>query len=336
MAPIERFSQFRWLYNLICVAALIGAGFVFVSGLAGHDATSATWMAVAGGFAIFVFAIFLVVILLLTKLASTQARQLAEMRDLNELVAKQATKLESISDNTKLSDAAKSLANRENELETLRSAIRASIREQKWEAALGFVGEVEQRFGYKQEADTLREELDDARSAAIQAKLAKALEMIEKHLDEHDWVRAQGEIDRLSRALPGETKVTSLQDRLQSLKESHKVELKREWEEAVRRSDTDHAIDVLKELDQYLSPAEAQEVRNTARDVFKDKLLQVGVQFRFAVNERRWRDALNVGLELVRDFPNARMASEVREALDTLRERASQVASEQAEEVAKP
>jgi hypothetical protein len=58
--------------------------------------------------------------------------------------------------------------------------------------------------------------------------------------------------------------------------------------------------------------------------VFKEKLLQLGVQFRFAVNEKRWQDALSVGLELVGSFPNARMANEVREALDVIRQRVSQ------------
>jgi len=37
-----------------------------------------------------------------------------------------------------------------------------------------------------------------------------------------------------------------------------------------------------------------------------------------------WQDALGIGLELIREFPNARMANEVREALDTLRERRRQ------------
>ena len=112
-----------------------------------------------------------------------------------------------------------------------------------------------------------------------------------------------------------------------TLKEQHKQELRAAWDLAVRRSDTDHAIEVLKELDQYLSPAEAKALQNTARDVFKEKLLQVGVQFRFAVKEKRWQDALDTGLELIRDFPNARMANEVRDALDTLRERSRQVAA---------
>ena len=146
--------------------------------------------------------------------------------------------------------------------------------------------------------------------------------MVESHLQSHEWDRAQTGIDRLLQALPDSPQVLALQNHMQDLKDQHKQELRLAWDEAVRRSDTDRAIDVLKALDPYISSSEVQELQGSARNVFKEKLLQLGVQFRFAVKERRWSDALEVGLELVRDFPNARMANEVRESLDTLRERA--------------
>jgi hypothetical protein len=200
------------------------------------------------------------------------------------------------------------------------------IRVERWDAALALIDEMERRFGYHEEADRIREELDDARNDKIQTRLFEAVEMIESHLQSREWDRAQHEIDRLITALPNEPRVLALSDRLHSAREIHKQELKASWEDAVRRSDTDHAIDVLRALDQYLSPAEAQALQASARNVFKEKLLQLGIQFRFAAKERRWQDALDIGLDLIRDFPNARMANEVRELLDTLRERARQVA----------
>jgi len=185
---------------------------------------------------------------------------------------------------------------------------------------------MERRFGYKDEAECFREELDAARTEAIEGKLREAVEIVESHFRSYDWTRAQGEIDRLRRALPDNPKVLALQDRMKTVREEHKQELLLAWQEAVRRNDTDHAIDVLKELDQYLSRSEGQALQASARDVFKEKLLRLGVQFRFAVQEKRWQDAIDIGLELIREFPNARMAGEVREVLDTLRERARAVA----------
>jgi outer membrane protein assembly factor BamD (BamD/ComL family) len=279
-------------------------------------------MIAAGFFVLVVVLLATTMMPLLLKLESTVARQLTEIRDLHETVARQIEHLATIAENTRISDAAKSLAHRQQEVEALRTAILDEIRSERWDSALYLIDEMERRFGFKQETDRIREELDDARNAAIQDKLDEAITLLERHFQVHAWDMAQEEIDRLVHALPNEVRVIGLQERMRALKEQHKRDLKVAWADAVRRSDTDHAIDVLKELDQYLSAAEAQELQASARDVFKEKLLQLGVQFRFAVKDKRWQDALSIGLELIREFPNARMASEVREALDTLRDRA--------------
>ncbi len=330
MATSEgRFAQLRWLQSVVAIGAIVGAAVLMALGLAGFGSSAGVWMVALGAVILFAAVWLMTIAPLILKMESTIARQLNELKDLNEALPKQIAMLQDIAQNTRISDAAKSLARRDEELDALRTAIREDVRREKWEAALTLIDEMERRFGYKEEADRIREEVDDARNDRIQAKLAEAVEMIESHFSSRQWDRAEGEIDRLVNALPDDPRVASLRERMRSLKEDHKDELKTAWEDAVRRHDTDHAIDILKELDQYLSPAEAQTLQTSARHVFKEKLLQVGIQFRFAVNERRWQDALSTGLELIREFPNARMANEVREALDTLRERARQAAEGQ-------
>ncbi len=319
------FSQVRWLQNVVCVMATVGSVALIGLGLVGYmssGSAASAWMIAAGGFSLFIAIMVMTFAPLALKIESSLARQLTELQDLNEAIAKQGAALELIAENTRISDAAKAIAHRDQELDALRTAIRDDIRHEKWELALNLIDEMEQRFGYKEESDRLQEEVDEARNVAIQSKLQEAIDMIDSHFQSHQWDRAQSEIDRLQRALPDNAKVLTLQDRMKVLQEQHKQELKLAWEEAVRRNDTDLAIDILKELDQYLSPAEAHELKSSARHVFKDKLLQLGVQFRVAVTEKRWSDAVNIGRELIREFPNARMANEVREALDTLRERA--------------
>ena len=334
MAAVSgRFSQLRWLQNLTCVTAIVGSVILIGLGIVKYATSgqiAGVWMIVVGGFVLFIAIMLMTLTPLLLKVESTCARQLSELRDLNEALVRQVGLLESVAENTRISDAAKALAHRDQELDALRTAIRDDVRNEKWELALNLIDEMERRFGYKEEADRLRDEVDEARNTAIQAKLQEAIEMIESHFQSHQWDRAQGEIDRLLNALPDDAMVLGLQDRMKVLMEEHKQELKLAWEEAVRRSDTDLAIDILKELDQYLSPAEAQVLQSSARDVFKEKLLQRGVQFRFAVTEKRWSDALTIGLELIRESPNTRMANEVREVLDTLRERARAAAEPEA------
>lgn len=312
-----RFSQLRGVHNALCAAAAVAGAVMLYFGLSG-----AVSLAAAGALLLFAGLLGLTLMPLLLKIEATTTRQLSELRDIAEAVQREATLLERIAENTRISDAAKSLAHRDQELDALRTVIREDIRKHKWDAALSLIDEIEDRFGYKQEAELLREEVDDARRSAMQAKLTQAIEIIERHFAAHEWARAQREMDRLLHVLPGEAKLIQLQERMKMLREQHKLELKRSWDEAVRRSDTDHAIDVLRELDQYLTPEEGRALQESARHVFKEKLLQYGVQFRFAVTEKRWKDALAIGLDLVREFPNARMANEVREVLDTLRERA--------------
>lgn len=324
--PPGRFSQLRWLQNAACILAMIGAFALFLLGAAGYGSSGTVWMIAAGGFVFFWAVVILTFVPLLLKMESTIYRQHGDIHDLTHAIADQSAKLEAIVENTRISDAAKSLARRDEELDALRGTIRNDIRSERWEAALTLIEEMERRFGYKAEAEEIREEVDAAREERIQVKLTEAIEMIDSHFEAHDWLRAQAEIDRLLHALPDDSRVQSLQDRMRVLQEQHKQELKLAWDDAVRRADTDQAIDVLKELDQYLSPAEAESLQETARTVFKEKLLRLGVQFRFAVTERRWQDALSIGLEIIRDYPNARMASEVRDALDMLRQRAHESA----------
>ncbi len=321
MSSGNRFSQLRMLQTVACVGAvLFGVALVGLA-LMGYADSPKLWMVSAGVFLVFLATVVFILTPLLLKAESTLSRQLTVARDLSEALAAQNAALTEIAGNTRISDVAKSLARRDEELDALRTAIREDLRTENWDAAVYLIDEIERRFGCKEEADKLREELDDARAERIESRLQEAIEIIDGHFHNFEWTRAEVEIERLKSALPDNPRVLGLEDRMRALQGQHKHDLIASWDEAVRKSDTDHAIDILKELDQYLSPAEARTLRDSARDVFKEKLLQLGVQFQFAVRDHRWQDALETGLELIRDFPNARMANEVREVLDTLRDR---------------
>lgn len=322
--PPVRFSSSRWLHALVVIAGIVGGLALILLGVIGVDSPARAMMIVGGGFLLLVSVMLMTLVPLLMRMEATFARQLSELRELRQGLALQTGHLEAIAENTAISDAAKSLTRRQQELDMLTEAIRDDLRNQRWEAAIRLIQELEQRFGAHEQVAAMREEMDAARGDAIRSKLTEAIEVIEVHFKAHDWDRAQAEIDRLKAALPENARVAGLVDRMKILREQHKQELMKAWEEATHRSDTDHAIEILRELDQYLSPAEGHALQNSARHVFKEKLLQLGVQFRFAVNEKRWADALATGLILVRDFPNARMTGEVREALDTLRDHAAQ------------
>ena len=80
---------------------------------------------------------------------------------------------------------------------------------------------------------------------------------------------------------------------------------------------------LMKRLDAYLSPAEAESLQETARSIVKAKLESLKDQFSRAVHESNWHEALRIGDVIIRDFPNTQMAKEVRDNLDALKQRAS-------------
>jgi hypothetical protein len=114
---------------------------------------------------------------------------------------------------------------------------------------------------------------------------------------------------------------------LRERKAFQKSELLAEWDMAVREKDTDRGLEILKELDLYLTPTEALALRESAATVFKTKLHNLGVEFSVAITEQNWVKALQTGRDIVQNFPNSRMASEIRGKMDILQERAKIMAS---------
>ena len=102
----------------------------------------------------------------------------------------------------------------------------------------------------------------------------------------------------------------------------HKRSLLQAYGEAVRKNDVDKSIELLRELDRYLTPQEAAALEESVRGVFKAKLHNLGVQFAISVTDQQWADAVATGEEIIREFPNTRMAQEVREKMGLLRSRA--------------
>ncbi|NOX59203.1 MAG: hypothetical protein GXP29_10145 [Planctomycetes bacterium] len=318
----------------IQAAANIVGGFTIVLGLgavvlgvlqpSGLEAPGLgrAWMVLGGCFGVALGVLMIVLTALQIKIESNSFRLYDQLRDMHELSLKQSGLLARIAENSALSDSAKSLANREEESDRLREAIRIEIRAERWDAANRLVTEMEGRFGFVDEAAILRVEINEACVGTMRKKFDQAAQMVERLFVACDWEKAAGEIDRLHQALPDEPRVTRLREALDERKEARKQQLLGKWQSAVGRNDVDEAIGVLRDLDAYLTRDEARKLEESARGVFKAKLLQLGMQFQFAVSEHRWRDALEVGVQITEEFPNSRMAKEVAEAMDGLRTRA--------------
>lgn len=319
-------GRFTWPRRIavaqLIIFGLVGAGcVVYGFWAAPPDATRLIWFGVGAGL-IVLSVNFFVLAMICLKVEGTTYRMYDTLLETRESVSRLHAPLQSIAEDVQISDAAKSITHREKERTALRAAIHEEIVRGDWEAAYVLIDQMEKRYGYAAEAARFREEVEQTRQHAIAMKIDEAIERIESHCDACDWARARREAERLLRLFPDNERVRALPDEIARRREKRKQALLEAWEDARARNDVDRGIEVLKELDQYLTPEEAVSLRDAARDVFKTKLLNLGVQFGLAVSEKRWRDALEIGLQITEEFPNSRMAAEVNSKLDALRQRA--------------
>ncbi len=246
----------------------------------------------------------------------------SRMERIETLLEDQTESTRQMIDLASLSDQAKSLIYREREAEAFRDRVHEALVRQDYQTAEGLIESIEKKLGYADEAGRLREELENFRKATIEEKVDAAIARVQAIIDTHDWNRAARQAHRLMEMMPDNPKVDALPQRIQNAKTKHKRELLKTYNEAVKKNDVDRGIELLRELDRYLTPQEAAALEESARGVFKARLHNLGVQFALKVTDEQWSDAITVGNEIVREFPNSRMAQEVRGKMDILRQKA--------------
>ncbi len=242
-------------------------------------------------------------------------------------IENQRQQLEAIRESVSLSDAAKQIAYRHKDREALRHAIREDIDKNDYEAAYWLTSEMERRFGSKQESAQFRDIIESSRRKFIETEVREALTHFDLLLKRFDWAACYREMEQLMKMFSFHPDIQRLPERVQNARETHKRALLKEWKDAVSRDDVDRSVELLKQLDQYLTPGEAEGYKEIARDVFKKRLQQLGVQFALHVSDKNWPEAARIGQQIIDEFPNARIAAEVRDRMPIIREKAAQAGS---------
>jgi hypothetical protein len=243
------------------------------------------------------------------------------------LVDEAATSLESLAGVASLSDKAKGIIYHERELEALREAIHHHLMLQDYDAASALITAMDREFGYVEEARRLRDEVTASRKATVDEQVDASLRRFQEILDRHDWTRAAREAQRMMHLMPNNERIAQLPRKVDVARAAYKRQLLQDYGEAIRKNDVDRSIELLRQLDLYLTPSEAVALQESARGVFRAKLQNLQLQFTMSVNDQRWADAVATGEQIVRDYPNSRMAMEVREKMSLLRSRAAAAAS---------
>ena len=244
-----------------------------------------------------------------------------------EVLVRLTETIRTMSEQQALSDDARRVLNRRSERDLLCKAIEEDISAEDWDAASTLVKELAERFGYRAEAEDFRQRIDKARSEFRENRVADLVREVDALIVRAEWDKAALAADRVVRLYPDSPKVDGLRHRVSDARERYKSEIERRFLHAAQADRVDEAMELLKELDQYLTEAEAEPYIEVARGVVGKARENLGVQFKLAVHDKQWRQAAEIGEQIIREFPNSRMAAEVRQIIDSVRDRAAAIAT---------
>jgi outer membrane protein assembly factor BamD (BamD/ComL family) len=239
-----------------------------------------------------------------------------------EMLSRQNNLIIQISQAGRLSDTAKEIVFRDSEQMELAEAALTKLHQHDFDEADSMINVMGEYPKYSELAGRLKRMAEKYRSATEEGRVNQIISYINDLFDQKRWAQAAAQIENLTKMFPYSEKAKTMSIRLRERKDRQKRELLAEWDLAVREKNPDRGLEILKELDTYLTPTEALALQESASTVFKTKLHNLGVEFSVAVAEQNWKKALQTGRDIVQNFPNSRMASEIRGKMDILLERA--------------
>jgi phage terminase small subunit len=275
------------------------------------------WLLLAGAFLIAIIATLSNIIKIFDALQDNTTK----LEIMSEALKKNQSVLAQINQITHISEAARAIVFHDSDRQFLIETVLDKLENQDIEGAYEIIDGLANCRGYEELSEQLRAEAEKHRGATDQERIEQATAAIEKLLESYQWVMANTRIEKLINAYPDSEEAKVMRPRLIEKKGERKRVLLNAWDDAVRRRATDRSLEILKELDLYLTPAEGLALQEAARDVFKDKLHNLGIQFSLAVSGEQWDRAIQVGQEIISDFPNSRMSGEIREKMDVLKQR---------------
>lgn len=248
-----------------------------------------------------------------------------EADKLRSQIVKMTKSIEHLEETMILSDDARRVLNRHKERQLLRRAIEEDIARGEFNAAMVLVNELAQRFGYRVDAEEFREKIDLARTQTEHSRVQAEIASLDALIAEHKWERALHDAARISRLYHDSPLAEGLRHRVESARQRYKDEIERRFLMAAQDDRIEEAMGLIQEMDHLLTEAESDRFKEVARGVIGKARENLGAAFKLAVHDRAWDKAASIGQRIIDEFPNSRMAGEVRELIDTLRERSQSV-----------
>ncbi len=307
---------FPWLFLAAIIVCIAGA---LVSTMSGFEPLMQALFAL--GLILFAAALlsaFFGLLVMSYEMVRSVKENGEKMDNIVEMLNRNRRLLAQVAQGIRLSDAAKEIAFRDTDRMELREAIMGKLHQHDFASTFAMIDDMSRRLEYSKLAEELRVKAEKYKESTEDARIRQAISHIEELFEQRRWAVASGQIEDLIRTFPESNAVKALPQRLQEMKDRRKRDLLAAWDNAVKRQDVDLSLEILKELDLYLTPTEGLALQESASNVYKTKLHNLGVQFSLAVTENQWQVAVETGKQIIREFPNSRMAHEIRGKMDIL------------------
>lgn len=311
-------QRFKWHVVIICVAvAIVFLLTMFTAIFQSTESNLLRQLVLVLGVLVALSAL-LAMLSRLFKILDALRDNSAKLEAVTGALEKIQAGLTQINHSTRVSETVKAIAFRDADRQSLREAVFDKLQEQDFDAAQQIIDEITKRPEYSELAEQLRAQVEKYHTATDQKRINQAITHIERLLDNCHWARASAQIEGLIKAYPDYEKIKLMRQILLDKKQERKKILLAAWDDAVRQQETDRSLEILKELDLYLTTNERTALQEAARDIFRTKLHNLGVQLSITVTEKQWSGALNIGQQIIKEFPNSRMSEEIRGKLDVL------------------
>jgi len=312
--------RFRWHLVIICVALVIVLVLTLFTDIFQKSQTDLLRQLVFILGALVFISALLTMLSRVFKILDALRDNSVKLKEVTNALEKISSGLAQINHSTRVSETAKAIAFRDADRQSLREAVFDKLQQQDFSAAEEIINEIAKRPEYKELTEQLRAQTDRYHDATDQERLNQVIAHIDKLFVDCQWARASAQIEGLIKAHPDNEHAKAMRQILLDKKQERKRILLAAWDDAIQNQETDRSLEILKELDQYLTPNEGLALQEAARDVFRTKLHNLGVQFAIAVTEKRWVGALDVGQHIIAEFPNSKMSEEIRGKLDVLKQ----------------
>ncbi len=313
-------AKFKWYFIVIYIAIALLIALAMFTAIFDRAENLQHILWLVGALIVLVAAlVILAKVIKMTEVLQSNDRKLEQL--ISSLEKTRSTLIQ-LNNSSHLSETAKSIAFRETDQQTLREAVYDKLHQEDFETTSQIIAEIATYPQYQKLAEQLRAEAETYKNSSEKERIDRVIKHIEGLLEKHDWARASAQIEKLAQTSADENLIMQMRQKVVDKKQQRKRVLLNAWDEAVKRQATDRSLEILKDLDQYLTPNEGLALQEAARDVFRNKLHNLGVQFALAVSAKEWKKALKIGEEITEEFPNSKMAAEIRETRPKLEQKA--------------